>query len=326
MDSKRIKLFLIFASCCLVITSLSFAAEKYPTRPIELYLPFGPGGQHDMVSMILTSKAYQYLGQPLVIVMKPGAGGIVGTAFVARAKPDGYTLLLGATGPSTIACHVEEKVGYSKDDFVSVAQISQTPFLVVIGANKPWKTLKDLLNHISKDPKKVVFGTMAIHGVSGLGNVMLLDSAQIKTLPASVPFKSGSELNIATMKGDIDYFVNTVSATIPFLRSKELRALAVLDVERDPLLPDIPTAKELGYDVVVKQWLSILAPKGTPAEVIETLSKGFGKIANDPSFVQLMTKSEIPVTYKNGEEFQRYWDEEYKKYAEIVKKLNLKKK
>lgn len=251
---------------------------------------------------------------------------MVGTAFVARAKPDGYTLLLGGTGPNSIAHHVEEKVGYTKDDFVSIAQITHAPFLVVVGADKPWKNLQELINYIRKDPKKALFGTSTPYGVGGLGNNTLLDSAQIKTSTAIVAFKGASDLNLAAMRGDVDYFINTDSAVIPFVKSKELRALAVLDVERDPFLPDIPTAKELGYDVVAKQWVSVLAPKGTPAEVIETLSKGFANITKDPSFKHLMAKSEIPVTYRNAEEFQRYWDGEYKMYAEIVKRLGLKKK
>jgi tripartite-type tricarboxylate transporter receptor subunit TctC len=305
--------------------SSPWAAEKYPARPIELIIPFGAGGMHDLQSRILASVAYNYLGQALVVTMKPGAGGVVGTAYVSRAKRDGYTLLLGSTGPNSITCQIEN-TGFTQDDFIPIAQISQAPSIVVVGAGKPWKTLGELIEYIRKDPPKAIFGTAGAYGVTGLGNMMLLQAAGIKSAPATIPFKAAGEMILATIKGDNDYHILISVPNLPFISTKEVRALAVLDDKRDPFLPDVPTTKELGYNVVSKQWLTIFVAKGTSPEIIEVLSKAFANMVKDESFLAMMRKSEITPGYKDRGEFKKYWDDEYKAYGELIKQLGLRKK
>jgi len=324
---KRTKLFwtVLLATSYLFISSSSWGQEKYPSRPITLLNPMGPGGGNDIISRFLSSVAYDYLGQPLVVTMKTGAGGVIGTAFAARAKPDGYTLLIGGTGPNSITPQIED-TGYTKDDFIPIVKITHLAVVVAVRADKPWKTLDDLLNHIRENPEKVRFGTTAVKGITGLSNHLLLRSAGIKTSLPTVPFKGVGDQVLSILKGDTDYMVQVYLGLMSFIKSKEIRVLAVLDEKRSPLWPDVPTAKELGYDVVSNMWMTILAPKGTPGEVVEKLSPAFDKIAKDPSFVAMMEKIEVPIFFEDRAKFQNYWDEEYKQYGDLINLLNLKKK
>jgi tripartite-type tricarboxylate transporter receptor subunit TctC len=309
----------------LLLLSVSWGAEKFPTAPVELINPFGAGGFNDIHCRMLASVANQYLGQPLIVSMKPGAGGVVGTAFVARSKSDGYTLLFGVTGPNSIACQVEN-TGYTKDSFVPIAKINHAPAVVAVNAEKPWKKLGDLINYIRDNPKKVVYGTTAVTGVTNFGNFLLLESAGIKEHLATVPFKGVGDQILSVLKGDTDYMVQVYTGLIPFIKSKEIRLLAVLDDVRLSMFPDVPTAKELGYDAISIMWGAILAPKGTPPEVVETLANAFDKMVKDPSFVAMMKKMDMPLFYSDRKTFQKYWDKEYKKYGEMIVSLGLKKK
>jgi tripartite-type tricarboxylate transporter receptor subunit TctC len=281
--------------------SPSWGAEKFPTRPIELINPFGAGGFNDIHCQILSSVAQKHLGQPLIVTMKPGAGGVIGTAFAARAKPDGYTLLFAVTGPNSITCQVED-TGYTKDSFVPIAKINHAPSVVAVKADKPWKNLEDLLKYIRSNPQKVVYGTTAVTGVTNFGNYLLLHRAGIKTQLATVPFKGVGDQVLSILKGDTDYMVQVYTGLTQYIKSKEIRVLAVLDEKRLALLPDAPTAKEQGYDVISIMWGAILAPRGTPTETVDFLASAFRNMAKEPSFVSTMEKMEMPLYYQERQE------------------------
>lgn len=315
----------IVLAATILAASPSWGEDKYPSRPVSLVNAFAAGGAHDLHCRFLASVANEYLGQPLIVTMKPGAGGVIGTAFAARAKPDGYTLLSGGTGPNSISCQIED-TGYTKDSFVPIAKINHLTLVVAVKSDKPWKNFSELLNHIAKDPKKVVFGTTGVTGITGLSNHMLLRSAGINTSPPTVPFKGVSDQILSIAKGDTDYMVQIYSGVIPFIESKEIRPLAVLDEKRLASLPNVPTARELGYDVVANMWVAVLAPKGTPENIINHLSVAFGKMVEDPSFKEMMKKLGLPIYFEDRMTFQKTWDQEYKKFGELIRELGLQKK
>lgn len=312
-------------TAALLLPCASPGEVKYPSRPITMVIPYGAGGSFDIVSRVLASVANEYLGQPLVVNMKPGGGAVIGTAFVARARPDGYTLLFAGNSSLTIACQVED-TGYTKSDFLPIAKINHLPYVVAVRNDRPWKSLDDLVKHIRGNPKKVIFGATGIPGLITLGNEMLLRTARIEAPPPTVPFKGVGDQVLSILKGDTDYMVQIYLGLVPFIRSKELRVLAVLDDKRLPLLPDVPTAKELGYNLSLNMWETVLAPKGTPEAVIGSLSAAFAKIVKNPSFMATMEKMEIPIMYQDRVQFQKFWDEEYKSYGEQIERLGLKKK
>lgn len=301
------------------------AADKYPARPLELIVPFGAGGAVDLTARAMSSVAVQHLGQPFVVTMKPGGSGVIGAAQVARAKPDGYTLMLGGTTPVSVAPQLES-AGYTLDSFVAVAHLNQLPSVVAVKADKPWKTLQELLSYIRADPTKVVYGTSSISGVTNLGNHMLLRSAGITAPLTTVPYKGVGEHVLSVLRGETDYMVQLTPGMMSHVQSRQIRILAVLSDKRFPLLPDVPTAKELGYDVVSVNWIGVLAPKGTPADIVAELSRIFGKMLEDPAYVTMAAKMEIPPLYMAAPEFQRFLDAEYKKYGELIERVGLRKK
>ena len=301
------------------------AADKYPTRPIELIVPFGAGGAVDLTARAMSSVAVQHLGQPFVVTMKPGGSGVIGASLAARAKPDGYTLMLGGTTPVTVAPQIEN-AGYNHESFVAVAHINQLPSVVAVKADKPWKTLQELLGQIKSDPSNVVYGTSSISGVTNLGNHMLLRSAGITAPLTTVPYKSVGEHVLSVLRGETDYMVQLTPGMMPHVQSGQIRILAVLADKRFPLLPDVPTAKELGYDVVSVNWIGVLAPKGTPADIVTELSAIIGKMMADPAYVAMAAKTDIPPLYMPAPEFQRFLDAEYKKYGELIERVGLRKK
>ena len=324
MIGKRI-LSALWLLCAVLIPAFAPGAEKFPVRPVEIVNPFGAGGFNDIHCQILSSLAQKYLGQPLIVTMKPGAGGVVGTAFVARAKPDGYTLLFAVNGPNSIACQIEN-TGYTQDSFIPIMKINHAPSVVAVRTDRPWKTLGDLIAHIKSDPNKVVYGTTSVTGVTNFGNHLLLQSAGIKTPLATVPFKGVGDQILSILKGDTDYMVQVYTGMIPHLKSKEIRALAVLDEKRLSLFPDVPTSKEAGYEALSIMWGTVLAPKGVPGDTVEFLAAAFGKMVRDDQFVAAMKKMEMPVYSMDRFEFQKYWDKEYRDFGELIARLNLKKK
>jgi len=327
MRLKRIRLWgvVLWGISCL-LSSSSWGQEQFPTKPVTLVNAFGSGGGHDIFCRMLSSVAPDYLGQPLVVVMKAGASGIIGTQYVARSKPDGYTLLAAGTSNGSIVPQLED-TGYTKDSFVPVAKITHFPYFVAVGAEKPWKTLEDLLNYIRKNPEKARFGTNTAKGVSGLANRKLLISAGISTSPPTIAFKGVSEVVLAAMKGDVDYLIQPEIALLPYIESKGLRVLATLEEKgRLQTLPDVPSAKELGYDVVGTTWVTILAPHGTPENIVEKLSTAFANMVKAPSFVEMVNKIKMPVYYEDRVKFQKSWDDEYKKFGDLIDQLGWKKK
>ncbi len=327
MMTRRWMLFwgmLLLISCFL--PCYSWGQEKFPTRPVTLVVGAGPGGAHDILTRLISVVAQDYLGQPLQVILKPGAGGIIGAQFVARAKPDGYTLNPGATTVNSIHCQMED-TGFTKDSFVAIAKITHTPIILCVPANKPWKTLEDLLDYIRKNPGKARYGTNAPKGIGPLAQRRLMSSAGIKSPPNMVVFKSVSDLVMSMLKGDIEFGIQPDIAFLPFIESKELRALATLERKgRLPALPDVPSLKECGHDIVAQMWIAILAPKGTPEAIVEKLETVFENIVKDPRFIERAKKIDMPIYYEGRREFQKIWDEEYKMYGELIDQLGLRKK
>jgi tripartite-type tricarboxylate transporter receptor subunit TctC len=307
------------------LLSASAWANDYPARPVSLVIPYGAGGAFDITARLLASVSQKHLGQQLVPTLKPGGGATIGTAFVARAKPDGYTLLYAANSSLTIAPLIEDP-GYSKDDFIPVGKITHLTYVVGVRNDKPWKNLNDLLAHVRNNPKNVVFGATGIPGLSTIGQAQMLKTAGINTLPPMVPFKGVGEQVLSVLRGDTDYMIQIYLGLLPQIRSKELRVLAVLDDARSPFVPDAPTAKELGFNISLNMWLSVLAPKGTPEPVLEKLSGAIAGMVKDPAFVEAMAKIDAPIIYQGRREFQAFWNEEYKSYGAMIEQQGLRKK
>jgi tripartite-type tricarboxylate transporter receptor subunit TctC len=299
------------------ISGSQFAqAQEYPTKPVTLVIPFGAGGSHDLTARAVTSVAADYLGQPMLVQPKPGGGGAIAAEFVAKAAPDGYTLLFGGSGPNTTLPAIE---GRSKgpDDFVAVCRVNYSPAVIIARADAPYKTFKEMLAWAKANPGKLVFGNTGPWGAGDLSWKMIIKETGIDT--KNVPHDGGGPALVALLGGHVDVSGLFSAQTLPHIQAGKLRPLAVTDNQRDPAMKDVPTCKEAGVNVLYLMWRGVLAPKGTPRALVDKLAAAFKKMTEDKSVVPMINKLGDEIDYLGPDEFAKAWREEYETQKELGK-------
>ena len=299
----------------LLAAALPAGAQEFPAKPIELILPYGPGGSHDLTARAVASVAQQYLGQPLLVVLKPGGGGAVGSQQVIRAKPDGYTLLFGGSGPNTTFALVQ-KAPIGPDQFTPVARINYSAPVLAVKADAPWKSLREMVDYAKKNPGKVNFANSGPWGAADLPMRLLGKAAGIEY--NNIPHDGGGPSLLAVLGGHADATFGFTAQLMPQIMARKARALAITDVKRHRDLPDVPTAKEEGYDVVFTMWRSVLAPKGTPPAIVDKLEAAFKKIGEDKTFQGLIKDLGDDVYFQGGKAFEKTWRDEWEQHTRIV--------
>jgi tripartite-type tricarboxylate transporter receptor subunit TctC len=269
---------------CLLLLLLSvFAsgpslADDWPTRPIQMVVAFGAGGTVDIIARMVGDKLAAALGQPIVIEDKPGAGGNIGAAAVARANPDGYTLLMSGSPTHSVGPYLYKNLSYDPmRDLPPVAMLAIAPNLLVVNSSLPVKSVADLVKLAREKPHTVTYSSAGV-GTSGYLAAELLKSTAGLDI-SHVPYKSGPEAVTGVLSGNVTFMFFTLPAVLPQVEAGQLRALAIASAERSPLVPDVPTIAEAGYpgfDVIA--WYALFAPRGTPAPVVARLSTEIKKI------------------------------------------------
>jgi tripartite-type tricarboxylate transporter receptor subunit TctC len=312
--TRRFGFFLIFA---LSVFFFPFAqAQDYPAKPVTLVIPVGAGGSHDLTARAVTSVAADHLGQPIVIQLKPGGGGAIGSDFVSKAAPDGYTLLFGGPGWSSILPAVE---GRSKgpDDLAAVCRINYSPTLFVARPDAPYKSFKEMITWAKANPGKLVFGNTGPWGAIDTPWKMVMKETGITA--KVVPHDGGGPALVAILGGHVDVTGAFTANLLPHIKSGKLRPIVLLGEKRDPALPDVPTAKETGVNVVFLMWRGVLAPKATPRPVIDKLGAAFKKMTEDKSVISMIRQFGDQIQFLGPEEFTKEWRMEYDRYKEIGK-------
>lgn len=291
-------------------------AQEYPAKPVTLVIPFGAGGSHDLTARTVTSVAADYLGQPMLVQLKPGGGGAIAADFVAKAAPDGYTLLFGGSGPNTTLPAIE---GRSKgpDDFVAVCRVNYSPAVIIARADAPYKTFKEMLAWAKANPGKLVFGNTGPWGAGDLSWKMIVKETGIDT--KNVPHDGGGPALVALLGGHVDVSGLFSAQTLPHIQAGKLRPLAVTDIQRDPAMKNVPTCKEEGVNIFYVMWRGTLAPKGTPRAVVDKLAAAFKKMTEDKSVVPMVKKLGDEINYMGPDEFTKFWREEYETQRELGK-------
>jgi tripartite-type tricarboxylate transporter receptor subunit TctC len=291
-------------------------AQEFPTRPVTLVIPVGAGGSHDLTARAVTSVAPDYLGQPVIIQLKPGGGGAIGSDFVSKATPDGYTLLFGGVGFSSVLPAVE---GRSKgpDDLVAVCRINHSPSLIVARADAPYKTFKEMIAWGKANPGKIVFASSGPWGAAETPWKMIMHKANFTS--KIVPFDGGGPGLVALLGGHVDIYVGDKSHSLGHIKTGKLRALAVMDEKRERALPDVPTGKETGVDVVFNNWRGVLVPKGTPRPIIDKLAAAFKQMTEDKSVRAIFNQYGEDPYYIGTDEFAKIWRAEYEDFKELRK-------
>ena len=290
-------------------------AQEFPTKAIELVLPFGPGGSHDLTARAVASVAHQYLGQPLLVVLKPGGGGAVGSQQVIRAKPDGYTLLFGGTGPNTVFALVQ-KAPIGPDQFTPVARINHSPTIFAVRADAPWKNLRELIEYAKRNPGKLNFANTGPWGAADLPMRLIARTAGIDY--NNIPHDGGGPALLAVLGGHADATFGFSAQLLPQIGAGKMRALAVSDSKRIPDLPNVPTIREEGLDVTFTMWRSVLAPKGTPQAIVDKLEGAFRRMTEDRSFQALIKQLGDEIHFQGGKEFEATWRQESEMFAKVV--------
>jgi putative tricarboxylic transport membrane protein len=291
------------------------SAQDFPTKPIELVLPFGPGGSHDLTARAVASVAAKYLGQPLLVVLKPGGGGAVGSQQVIRAKPDGYSLLFGGTGPNTIF-PIVQKAPVGPDHFTPVARINHSPAVFAVRTEAPWKTLREAIEYAKKNPGKFNFANTGTWGAADLPMRLIAKAAGIDY--NNIPHDGGGPATLAVLGGHADATFSFAPQLMPQIHAGKMRALAVSGPRRAATMPDVPTVKEAGYDVTFTMWRAVLAPKGTPQAIVDRLEAAFRKVCEDPAFQAMVKQLEDEVDFQGSKDFAATWRQEAEAIATLA--------
>lgn len=283
------------------------AQDAFPSKPVNMIVPFPPGGQADLAARPLAAAMTQLLKQPVVVINRPGASGAVGNRAVASAPPDGYTILVTLVSMITIP-EVERMFGrapsYSMDQFAPLALLVADPPVLVVGADQPWASLKQLVDDAKKRPDDVVFSHSGLYGPSHLPMEILLRAAGIRM--RGLPAVGGGPSMMLVLGGSAAMWASPPAMAVPQVAARKLRALASFGARRHPAFPEVPTLKELGYEVEFYVWAGAFAPGGTPAPVLATLRDAIRKGVNSPEFRTAMEGMKTPNAYLDAPEFRDF--------------------
>jgi len=315
----RVRIACVVALALLVTGALALAAD-YPNKPIQLIVPAAPGGSTDVLARAIAQVSPRFISQPLMIVNKPSGGGIPGRVDTVRARPDGYTLMINYGGGEDLVVPHQRALPYNVfTDLEAVCRMSVHSIVLAAPTDSPYKTLADLVR-IGKG-KEHVTASVSIKGASvDLTFLLFAKAAGIKL--TTVPGSGGADAITKLIGGHVDFGGGHPSEVLPHFKAGRLRGLAVAFAQRDPAIPDIPTFKEQGYDVVTAGSVKgIAAPKGTPKEVLTYLEQQFKAIADDAEFQKIMKDLGQPVMYMNAAEYKVWFKQAYDQYGELVKTL-----
>jgi len=302
------------------IGSAALAAEKYPTKPINMIVPYAPASGADLGSKIMADRMAEFLGQPMVSVYKPGGGGSLGAAFVAKAKPDGYTVLVGSVSPIVISPIVKQ-MDYKLEDFIIMGTYSKIPLWLVVKKDARWPTLKEFVEEAKKNPGKFNLSTFGKLTTVDFIIELLNKYAGIKLV--NLPFKSSGEALTALLGGHAH--ASMVSGASGHLEAGTVRILAVAEEKRLEGLPDVATFKEFGYPIVLDSPYSFCFPKGTPKNVVdvfmEAQKKAFEKYGKE--IKTSLRKVEQWAEFRNMEDAQKRYREDQDVYSKVAKELGV---
>jgi tripartite-type tricarboxylate transporter receptor subunit TctC len=320
---RRRRPLLALAALALALPLAAAAQEPFPSRPITVVAPFPPGGVADLTARPVAAAMEKVLRNPVAVVNKTGAAGAVGMQFVATSRPDGYTLLLALSSISIIP-EADKIFGrapaFTVDQFAPIALISADPTILVVRAESPWKTAKDFIEDAKRRPGQISYSSSGIYGTLHMAMELLSHAAGVKL--RHVPHAGAGPALTAILGGHVDALASGPAVILPHVKSGKLRPLAGWGDRRVAALPEVPTFKELGYpDAEFYIWAGLFAPRGTPEPVLERLREAARAAVGEPEFTAAMDKLQTPIAFKQGDEFQRFFDADARRLAEGVRKV-----
>ena len=309
-----------------VLLPLAWAAAataEFPDRAITVVNPQAPGGAFDTQGRAFAAVAEKYLGKPMVMVNKAGASTMIGAMAVAEAPADGYTLLLGSTMQTTVVewdIVTGKKPAVHRDDFVTLGSLTLLPTTIAVPINSPWNSIADLVRDAKAKPGQYAYCSAGLLSPSHLGGELFARAYGLKF--RHVPYKGGGPCLSATVGGHVDFNTQFPINTIPLAQGNKLRILAVQTDRRLAPIPSVPTLKELGVQAENYMWSGLLAPKKTPAAIVEKLRAVTASAARDKAFVEAIEKLGTEVRFMDGPELAKYWEKETEGMARLLGELH----
>ncbi len=311
----------IAGGASLALTAMGAHAQSgaWPVRPLKFITPYPPGGLSDQITRYIGDRVAKAIGQPVIVENKPGAGAAMGTEYAAHAAPDGYNFFVAPTATVCVSPWMR-KVNFSIDDFVAVAKLTSTYGLISTRKDAPFNSYREFVAAAKASPGKYTFATNGVGSIVHLTAVLMHKKAGIELV--HVPYKGSMESMTDLIGGRIDLMYDPVTA--PRVRDGILKGLAVTNAERYPLLPDLTTLKEQGFDLDSRSWFGVFAPKGTPAEVVARMSGEIKKIMAGPTVRADMLISSMYPDYEDPETFGRRARDDSNFFRDTIQKEGIK--
>jgi tripartite-type tricarboxylate transporter receptor subunit TctC len=297
-------------------------AQGYPNKPLHFILPFPPGGPTDMLGRAIAQKLSEQMGQQVIPENRPGAGGNLGLELASKAPPDGYSITLSSPIIST-APTLYRKLNYKQSDLAALSLVAEINNVILVHPSVPAKSVKELIALMRKNPGKLNFGSGGVGTTTHLAPERIMSLT--KTKMVHVPFKGSGLALIGLISGEIDVLIMAIPAAQAQVKAGKARALAILATERSPLLPDVPSAKELGIEnYIVPLWYGMLAPAGTPANLITRLNAEIVKAMKSPDLRKRLESVGIEPRSSTPEEFAKFVRDQTVFFAEVIKAAGVK--
>lgn len=319
ISKKRISKFFRWASLLMLCAPLTIYAQAYPSKPIKIVVPYAAGGSTDLTARLIAKSLSSSLGQSVVVDNRAGAGGTIGHDVVAKAAPDGYTILFSAAGPLVVSPNTYSKLSYDPiKGFEPVALIATQPLLLVVNPKTKIYSVADLIREAKEKQGKLNYGSFGNGSAAHLAAESFKFATKIDML--HVPYKGSSPALTGLLGGEIDLMFDVFSTAAPFVKADKLRAIAITSQERSPLFPDVPTMEQAGVvGMEAGTWFGVLVPAGTPKLIVDLLNKTLNTILEEKVVKEILLSQGATIGGGTPEQFNEFFLSEYKKAARLVK-------
>lgn len=311
-----------FLAGCFALSAFAAAAQDWPNKPIRIVVPFPSGGTTDTAVRPLADRLSQQLGVSVVVDNKPGAAGRIGYDFAAKAAPDGYTLLAG-TDSLGLQPHLDPPPNYDPiRDFAPIAQLSSQPLVIAVHPSLGVTTLQQLVELGRTKPEPIGYATSGIGSSQNFAGEWFARVSGLKML--HVPYRGGGQAVNDLLAGQVQLAVLGIAPLIPYQKSGRIRILAVTTAERSPALPDVPTLKELGYDLVVDQWMALLAPAKVPPAILDRLNAEVNAALQDVRLREIYAGAAMRPVGGRAQDLDALLKNDYRRFGTLTRELNFK--
>jgi tripartite-type tricarboxylate transporter receptor subunit TctC len=326
MEMKTVcKVLTSVCAASIALVSAHALAQAYPTKPVRMISPSGAGGPVDVICRLVAQGLTDVLKQQVVVENRVGAAGLIGTEFVSKAAPDGYTLLFGFSGPLAIVPNLNPNTPYDPvADLAPVSQVAAAPYVLLVHPSVPAKTVKELVALAKSRPGKMNFGSGGVGVGIHMASELFSHIAGIRMV--HVPYKGAAPAMTAVIAGEVDMMFNGIPPTLPHIKSGRVRVIAIGSAKRTDLLPGVPTVQESGVDFATEGWYGVVAPKGTPQPVIDTLHKALVQAMGSAEMKASMSKLAVETSATLPAEFGKFIRSENQRWGQVIKAAGIKMK